>query len=123
MYGLGHYIYAGEDIPSKSEEPVEQAPPKAAEKPATKKATTKKEKPIQTSEHSIPDAESAANTVNFMCDTVDQFHADSMESLAGFWKENKQLIDLLDAGFPEQYERLKAHFTHTKQQLLEGDAA
>ena len=127
MFGLGHYIYAGEDIPSKSEEPAEQAPPKAAEKPvekpAAKKAPAKKEKPIETSEHSIPDAESAENTVNFMCDTVDQFHADSMESLAGFWKENKQLIDLLDASFPEQYQRLKAHFTHTKQQLLEGDAS
>jgi len=123
MFGLGHYIYAGEDIPSKSEEPAEQAPPKAAEKPAAKKAPAKKEKPIETSEHNIPDAESAENTVNFMCDTVDQFHADSMESLAGFWKENKQLIDLLDASFPEQYQRLKAHFTHTKQQLLEGDAS
>ena len=123
MFGLGHYIYAGEDIPSKSEEPAEQAPPKAAEKPAAKKEPAKKEKPIETSEHNIPDAESAENTVNFMCDTVDQFHADSMESLAGFWKENKQLIDLLDASFPEQYQRLKAHFTHTKQQLLEGDAS
>jgi len=123
MFGLGHYIYAGEDIPSKSEEPAEQAQPKADKKPEAKKAPKKEEKPIETSEHNIPDAESAESTVNFMCDTVDQFHSDSMESLAGFWKENKQLIDLLDASFPEQYQRLKAHFTHTKQQLLEGDAS
>lgn len=130
MFGLGHYIYAGEDIPSKSEEPAEQAPPKAAEKPvekpvAKKKAAPKKdEEPTQESafEHNIPDEESAANTVTFMCETVDSFHADSMESLANFWKENKKLIDFLDANFSDQYERLKAHFTSTKQQLLKGDA-
>ena len=57
-----------------------------------------------------------------MCETVDSFHADSMESLANFWKENKKLIDFLDANFSDQYERLKAHFTSTKQQLLKGDA-
>jgi len=127
MYGLGHYIYAGEDIPSKDNEAVaDNATPKEPAKPkAKKKAAPKKdEEPTQESafEHNIPDEESAANTVTFMCETVDSFHADSMESLANFWKENKKLIDFLDANFSDQYERLKAHFTSTKQQLLKGDA-
>lgn len=123
MYGLGHYIYAGEDIPTKDEAPKEvkkEAPkPKKKAEPAPKKEAGRYQLP----EHNIPDEEAASNTVNFMCDTVDEFHSDSMESLAGFWKDNKQLIDLLDGSFPAQYERLKAHFTHTKKQLLEGDAS
>ena len=122
MYGLGHYIYAGEDIPAKDEAPkeVKKEAPKAKEK--AEPVSKQEAEPVSTPEHNIPDEESAKNMVSFMCDTVDEFHADSMESLAGFWKENKQLIDLLDGSFPDQYQRLKAHFTHTKQKLI-GDAA
>lgn len=118
MFGLGHYIYAGEDLPKASEEPAEEKPKAPAKKPEPKKEQAKAE----SSPHDIPDEESAINVVNFMCDTVDEYHSDSQESLADFWRQNKQLIDLLDTNYQEQYQRLKAHFTHTKQKLLKGDA-
>ena len=48
MFGLGLYIYAGEDLPEEAAEPAEQqqAKPAAAKAPA-KKQTTKKQEPKQ----------------------------------------------------------------------------
>ena len=50
MFGLGLYIYAGEDLPEMPIEPTPVAPPATspiAEKAPTKKATAKKDKPEQ----------------------------------------------------------------------------
>jgi hypothetical protein len=113
MFGLGHYIYAGEDVPSESKQTAEAAVAKPAPTEPVK-VNPPKQSPDGVN---IPDAETASSTVAFMCETVGDFHSDSMESLVDFWNKNKSLIDYLDTNFPEQYATLKAYFTQTKTTL------
>jgi hypothetical protein len=42
-----------------------------------------------------------------------------MKALAGFWRTNKQVIDLLDTDYPDEYARLKAAFTELRSNLEE----
>lgn len=113
MFGLGHYIYAGEDVPSESK----QTAAAAAAEPAPKEPVAVNPPKAAPDGMNIPDAETAASTVKFMCETVTEFHSDSMESLVDFWNKNKGLIDYLDSNFPEQYSALKAHFSQIKSKI------
>lgn len=130
MFGLGHYIYAGEDLPSGPDEPEKKPEPK---KPAPKKSAEKKtEPPAQNKSEAtaspgpsaqIGSAEEAANAVTFLIDTVDQFASDSVQSLKEFYGNNKPVIDVLDSQYPEQYAKLKDHLSALKAKLTTEEAA
>ena len=65
MYGLGHYIYAGEDLPTQAEPAVEEKP--APKKSPAKKAPPKKADnvtPIGGIPDTIGDAEEASKVVD-----------------------------------------------------------
>ena len=132
MFGLGHYIYAGEDLPSGPDEPEQKTAPKAEAKPAPKKPAEKKTAPPAPSKSeatssagaspSVGSAEEAANAVTFLMSTVDQFASDSIQSLKEFYGNNKSVIDLLDSQYPEQYAKLKDHLSALKAKLQEEAA-
>ena len=123
MFGLGHYIHAGEDLPPDSDPPSE---PKPEKKPAKKKEPAQKVTPIkqeevaeqaQPPENHIGSKEEADNVLAFMMSTADTFATGKEQDLIDFWKQNKQVIDLLDQNYNEHYEQLKGHFTALRQQL------
>jgi len=108
MFGLGHYIYAGEDLPSVDSD-VKVEPPK--------KQAPKEDKVVSDGVNTFETPEAAENAATFFIETVDSMHSDSLASLADVWKKNKQLIDTFDQHFPDQYKRIKEFFTATKLKL------
>ena len=133
IFGLGHYIYAGEDLPSGPDEPKKAPAPKAKSKPAPKKPAEKKTAPpaenkSEAKSYNIPPAsvvvneEEAARVVTFLIDTVDQFASDSVQSLKEFYGLNRPVIDVLDSQYPEQYAKLKNHLSALKAKLQENAA-
>jgi len=120
MFGLGHYIYAGEDVPPESAPKAESKPSKPVKIEEPEPNDVPQKNKIVTDDKStteIPDNESAEKLVTFMIGLVDDMHSDSLDALLSFWKENKQTIDLLDTKFKGQYDRLKNHFTVVKNKL------
>ena len=112
MYGLGHYIYAGEDTPaSDDKEAVIDDPQPAQEVEQPKKKSAVKQGP-----NDIPTEEGAAEVVGKLLEFANKFCADEA-GLVGFWKENKKLIDILDSNYPKQYEVLKQGFTQLKAKV------
>jgi len=126
MFGLGHYIYAGEDLPPDDDSQTEQKQAKEPE-PKEAKAPAKKKEPVATvtpikkeeepAENHIGSKEEADNVLGFMMSTADTFATGTEQDLIDFWKQNKQVIDLLDENYNEHYEQLKGHFTALRQKL------
>lgn len=112
MFGLGHYIYAGEELPEGSSE-------KAPEKPVEAPQAPKKVRPTKTEEHNIPTPEAAEDVVAKLLQFAQQFCTDT-KGLRAFWAENKSLIDIIDANYPDQYKTLKTGFTELKSKM--GDS-
>jgi len=107
MWGLGHAIYAGEDVTAVTtpdDALIEEAP---VTKPAKKKVPTK------SGGNDIPNEDGAAEIVEKLLQFARQFCKDT-KTLRNFWSENKQLIDILDSNFPVQFEVLKTGFTELK---------
>jgi hypothetical protein len=114
MFGLGHAIYAGEDVaavttpdgeaeaPLIDETPVKQKPKKTV---LTKQGFT-----------DIPDEAGAAEVVQKLLEFANKFCSDT-NSLRKFWGENKQVIDILDSHYKAQFEVLKTGFTELKTKL------
>ena len=124
MYGLGHYIYAGEDLPTQAEPAVEEKP--APKKSPTKKAQPKKADnvtPIGGIPDTIGDAEEASKVVDFICQTADTFATGTEKELISFWSDNKKVIDLLDDEYPEHFTQLKAHFGALRQSLKNKESS
>jgi hypothetical protein len=69
----------------------------------------------------IGSEEEAENVVKFMKETVDTFSSGSETDLIDFWKQNKQVIDLLDTHFKSHYEQLKSHFSAARVKLKEAN--
>ena len=123
MFGLGHYIYAGEDLPAdETKEPEPEKPqPKEKEKPKANPPKKQEQKPsAMPSPEEITTQEQAQGVVDFMITLVTEMHSDSMEDLTDFWNKNKKVIDTLDTNYKSEYGRLRSHFTSTKEKLL-GD--
>ena len=117
MYGLGHYIYAGEDIPQETS----KTPAPAVNEPAVQEPVVEKKSEAATDgENTFGSAQEAENAATFFIETVQSMNSDSLESLADAWRQNKRLIDTFDQHFPEQYQRVKAFFTETKLKLKES---
>jgi len=126
MFGLGHAIYAGEDISAIAANSAElmadldegslplidEAPPK----PSKKKVATKN------AAADIPSPEGAEEVAKKLLEFAQKFCKDT-KSLREFWSENKQVIDILDSNYKEQFEILKNGFTELKAQFEGGSNA
>jgi len=124
MYGLGHYIYAGEDLPSAGEPAEEKPAPKEKPKPKAKakpKAEPEPEPIPDSPADTIANEEEADGVLQFLCSTADTFSTASEQDLIEFWKNNKKTIDLLDQGYPEHFNQLKAHFSALRASLKESN--
>ena len=135
MLGLGGYIYAGEDLPSESDEdnkvvqmptPPPPAPPipppAAATIPQPPKFQPEPVPVMQQSEPAgdvpvITDESAATSLVEAMIAIARNMHSSSLKELTEFWIINKQTIDMLDHQWPNQYAMLKAAFTEIKASL------
>jgi hypothetical protein len=117
MFGLGWAIYAGEDISAVTEpDSVPALTPeeiKASQEPPPKE---KKKVPTKQGPNDIPSEEGAEEIVGKLMEFANKFCTDEA-GLVGFWKENKQIIDILDSNYPKQYESLKKGFTELKAKL------
>ena len=98
MFGLGHYVYAGEDLPPSSDEEEE------TEKTEETKES-KEELPVNYEKFS----ESLIETATMMEETVS-----GLESL---WKSNKDTIKELKAKDEELYKKLVKAFAERRSQM------
>lgn len=126
MFGLGHAIYAGEDISAIAANSAElmadldegslplidEAPPKPS----------KKKVPTENAAADIPSPEGAEEVAKKLLEFAQKFCKDT-KSLREFWSENKQVIDILDSNYKEQFEILKNGFTELKAQFEGGSNA
>jgi len=125
MYGLGHYIYAGEDLPPSGDAAEEKPAPKEKPKPKAKakpKAEPKAEAPAEPQGDTIGNEEEADNVVQFLCDMADKFAGTTEGELIEWWQypETKKAADLLDQGYPEHYKQLMAHLSALRASLKES---
>lgn len=106
LYGLGHYIYAGEDVPQLGEDDGTGA---AAKKPNNKKeASTDKGVNTEENEH--------ARTVR---ETLSVFveECNDVKSLEDFWIKNKTPLAKVKMECPAVFDGLVAMFKATKEKL------
>jgi len=100
MHGLGHYIYAGEDLPE------------GVERKVTIESANGEKKDVE----GLKLVAEVFNTFIPDCATVDQ--------LRGFWGTNKQAIDILKNGDKALYDDVLKNFTAHKETLEpKGEAA
>jgi hypothetical protein len=100
MHGLGHYIYAGEDLPQGVE----------------KKIT------ITSSDNSTKEVEGLA----LAADVFNTFipACEDLDALRGFWGKNKAALDLLKDGDKDLYQKVLGNFTAKSETLKpKGEAA
>ncbi len=137
LFGLGHYIYAGEDIPfTPSKNDTEK---KAEEKkPVTKKTTAKKTKLVDIVELPTGDEkhmdkiddiknqikpdeewtdEKADLTVELFTGVIPTF--DTVKGLFDFWQVNSGILDKCNEDYPEHFNTIKEAFTKKKEELQE----
>jgi hypothetical protein len=121
MFGLGHYIYAGEDLPPSGDAVEEKPKPKAKAKPKAE-AKPKPEPTPNSPADTIGNEEEADNVVQFLCDMADQFAGTTEGELIEWWQypETKKAADLLDQGYPEHYKQLMAHLSALRASLKES---
>lgn len=79
--------------------------------------------PADTSSVNISDESAAEEMTTAMIQIAKNMHSGSLKELGEFWVINKQTIDAIDNGFPNQYARLKAAFTEIKQSLQQPQEA
>jgi len=100
MHGLGHYIYAGEDLPE------------GVEKKLTVESVSGKKEEVE----GVELVAQIFNTFIPECKTVDE--------LRDFWGNNKVAIEELKKGSNELYSQVLANFTKHKEKIEpKGEAA
>ena len=98
MFGLGHYIYAGEDLPNADEETM---PKKVTKKTEPKKAEAK------TTDWKInPTKEGAIFFSEGLLEMI-KVH-DTKEAVTNYWKANKEDRKFLEENFKDIYDKLVA---------------
>jgi hypothetical protein len=95
LFGLGLYIYAGEDLP----EAQEEMKPVAKEKEAEPEISSNQKADLQ-----------------LFADSMLEFiHLSKTEKdLRSYWKSNQTTIDVLKAKLPDEYSRILAKFQEAK---------
>ncbi len=124
LYGLGHYIYAGEDVPSGKEEPKEEKP--KAKPTKAKQPPKQKEEPSSTAqaEDGLWQLEKKLeNTGEWdeqfcqeVCDLVISFAkvTDTPEGVRDLHVANKATFDKIKGLAPEVFENYKTELTAIK---------
>ena len=140
FFGLGHYIFAGEDLPPDSTEAPEKPKKAAKKKVAPKKAAPKKEEVKEKAvdpepqpetpesedsgqlpsltETKIGNPEQAGHFVDLIVESAKAF-CSTPSNLKDFYRKNQSQFDYLDQNFSEQYEVLK-NSLHELMDSLEG---
>jgi len=135
MFGLGHYIYAGEDLPPSSDnekETIEEAAEQAHESMKKVEAAAK-EHSAPTDEIEIPDTiegkrefikkqkpndvvnwteDFCKTVVGLICELADL--EDTFDGLKSYALANKELIEKIKEHFPSQYEVYKEVMNNKK---------
>ena len=102
LFGLGLYIYAGEDLPQGMEEPEPEVSIHPAEGDAKEAKGYKLISEVFTT--FIPECEDVA-------------------TLRSFWGKNKNALEILKKGNKELYEKVLGNFTEHSETLKKGEAA
>lgn len=111
MHGLGHYIYAGEDLPQGVEEKGEKL-----EKSVEQKVT------VTTSDGS----KEVVEGLRVVADVFNNFIPDctDLDVLRKFWGENKDALKILEKGDSALYQKVLGNFTaHSETLKPKGEAA
>ena len=98
MFGLGHYIYAGEDLPNADEE--------TKTKKVTKKTEPKKAEAKTTDWKINPTKEGAIFFSEGLLEMI-KVH-DTKEAVTDYWKANKEDRKFLEENFKDIYDKLVA---------------
>ena len=123
-HGLGHYIYAGEDLPQSDGE-ERQSKVKTKEVVDTIQETTPTPPPP---ESTTPDVLSAnddtvekTNGWDMVTDAFTELMKvhNTYESLGNLWKKNKSTLNLLETNRPSDYEELLTNFKKRAKELKE----
>lgn len=101
LFGLGHYIYAGEDLPS------EDSPMRGAADHAARQ-TVEKAKHFKTSNDALAFVEAALVVVEGF---------ETVSDVNDFLSSNKQQIESLKEEFPKTYGHFKDQVTNVRQAL------
>ena len=105
LFGLGLYIYAGEDIPESGESSEIS---KVIEKPKTEVT------PVTSQE--------IDNLKLFADSMLKYIHiAKDEKGLRSYWKSNQTTIDVLKANMPEEYNRILEKFQEAKATMTKGE--
>lgn len=104
MFGLGHYIYAGEDIPDGDETPAPADDKKKIAKPAM---------------NTPADPAVSAEKARVIYDTLSVFAGgcENVSALEKYWTDNKGELEKLKAGDPALFTTLVAEFKAVKDKI------
>lgn len=108
LFGLGLYIYAGEDLPEDGEAKEEK---KAEKKEEPKKVEKVEKKP----EFSAQDKENLVLFGDTLLQYIDVQR--SAADLKSYWKANQEQIDKVKANLPDLYEILVTRFKEAKEKV------
>lgn len=113
LFGLGLYIYAGEDLPS-----AEKDAPKSKPKPTPAPAPVAviEEAPAATNESTRVASE---EFVAAMKQFIDMMTTD--EGLRGYWNDNKDQITTIQTQHADLYKKMVEMFTNRKAAILKGE--
>ena len=124
MHGLGHYIYAGEDLPQGVEEPepkeTKESEPKDTEDPEP--FVEGKSKVII---HSANGDRKEADGYKLIAEIFISFIPDckDIETLRVFWGNNEDALDVLKKGDDKLYQKVLGNFIEHSETLKKGEAA
>lgn len=147
MYGLGHYIYAGEDIPQPAAPGQEQpqgrpervapgepvTPPVEIPDPPQEPAGQPQQPPPQGAPQPIPPgdsrpspptenrietAQAAKETRGMLVQMASSFCA-GPEELRNFWMKNRALVEVLRNQYPDEYSLLRDEFQAINARLAQ----
>lgn len=99
LYGLGHYIYAGEDVPEGDSE-------------SASKAGSKSDSPSPLAPAAVEAARVTYETMSVFAD-----EAKDSVSLEKFWRDNKAPLERLKNVDPESFGKLIGKFKEVKERL------
>tara|TARA_R100000781_G_scaffold67442_2_gene42536 strand:- start:810 stop:1547 length:738 start_codon:yes stop_codon:yes gene_type:complete len=122
MWGLGHYIYAGEDLPdgeAKEEKPVGKKP--VPKKTPVKEEPKKEESVEEVKDDFVYDEKWAEAFVEGFVKTLAV--CNSQEEVAGLYKANPEQIGVLKDKFADQKKRLDAFSVQHVENLNQKESS
>ena len=116
IYGLGHYIYAGEDLPQEDNSPV-----KKKTKPAPKKQEAVAVEDIPQEEPVLYEGElfEPQYFVTKFLDTLKEFPVETKSQLDDMYSKHREQFKLVQTHAPKLYEDTVEFFKKLKEELPE----